>query len=121
MVIAYRLGALSYFLIMRVVKTKYATLFNIAAQEFVAPELIQDRCTGEQLAAELKLRLDDAALREQQVRRQFDALDKMGRGLPDPAEKAADAVLGLLTSRRDGMAATDRAGVEGVSPRPPVA
>ncbi len=100
MVIAYRLDALSYFLIMRVVKTKYATLFNIAAQDFVAPELIQDRCTGEALAAELALRLDDRALRETQVRRQFEALDKMGRGLPDPAEKAADAVLKVLAERR---------------------
>ncbi len=69
------------------------TLFNIAAQDFVAPELIQGDCNGEVLAHEVALRLDDAGLRARQVARQSEALVEMGRGGPDPNEAAASAIL----------------------------
>jgi lipid-A-disaccharide synthase len=96
MVVGYRLGPVTYALLKRLIRTKYITLFNIAAQDFVAPELIQDDCSGPKLAREVALRLDDPALRARQVERQYAALDKMGRGGPDPNEAAADAVLAML-------------------------
>jgi lipid-A-disaccharide synthase len=96
MVVAYRLAPLTYTLLKRMIRTPYITLFNIAAQDFVAPELVQDDCTGPKLAAELAARLDDPAFRERQVAAQYAALDKMGRGGPDPSEAAADAILGLI-------------------------
>lgn len=99
MVVGYRVAPATYFLAKRLIRTKWVTLFNIAAQDFVAPELIQDECTGEKLAAEVALRLDDPALRRTQVARQFDALDKMGRGGPDPNEAAASAILKLVEER----------------------
>jgi lipid-A-disaccharide synthase len=99
MVVAYRLGPVTYAILQRLIRTKYVTLFNIAAQAFVAPELIQADCTGPNLAREIGLRLDDAAMRTRQVEAQNAALDKMGRGGPDPSEAAADAVLKLLKSR----------------------
>jgi lipid-A-disaccharide synthase len=96
MVVGYRLGPVTYALLKRLIRTKYITLFNIAAQDFVAPELIQDDCNGPKLAAEIARRLDDPGLRASQVARQYAALDKMGRGGPDPNEAAADAVLAML-------------------------
>ncbi|WP_309089776.1 lipid-A-disaccharide synthase [Phenylobacterium sp.] len=96
MVVGYRLGAVTHAILKRLITTRYVTLFNIAAQDFVAPELIQDDCNGPALAREAALRLDDPALRARQVARQFEALDKMGRGGPDPDDAAADAVLDLL-------------------------
>ena len=80
-------------------RTTWVTLFNIAAQAFVAPELIQRDCTGENLAREVALRLDDKGLRDAQAAAQTAALDKMGRGGPDPSEAAADAVLKILAAR----------------------
>jgi lipid-A-disaccharide synthase len=82
------------------VTTRFITLFNIAADAAVAPELIQDACTGETLAAELALRLDDPDLRARQIAAQDAALEKMGRdpGLV-PAERGADAVLAVLDGR----------------------
>ncbi|NEX92699.1 lipid-A-disaccharide synthase [Caulobacter sp. 17J65-9] len=100
MVISYRLDKLTYALAKRIVKTTWVTLFNIAARDFVAPELIQDEATGPKLAAAVAERLDDPALRETQVARQYAALDQMGRGGPDPSEAAADAVLGVLAERK---------------------
>lgn len=96
MVVGYRLGPVTYALLKRLIRTKYITLFNIAAQDFVAPELIQDDCNGPSLAREVALRLDDPVLRASQVARQYAALDEMGRGGPDPDEAAADAVLAML-------------------------
>jgi lipid-A-disaccharide synthase len=72
------------------------TLFNIAAQDFVAPEMIQDDCNGPALAREVALRLDDPVLRAAQVERQNAALDRMGRGGPDASEAAAEAILAIL-------------------------
>ena len=96
MVIAYRVDAPTYWLARRVVRTKFATLFNIAAQDFVAPEFIQDDCTGEKLATAVAERLDDPLLRARQVAAQSEALDVMGRGGPDSSERAADALLEIL-------------------------
>ncbi|ACG78177.1 lipid-A-disaccharide synthase [Phenylobacterium zucineum HLK1] len=99
MVVGYRLAPLTYAILKRLITTRYVTLFNIAAGEAVAPELLQDDCNGPALAREAALRLDDADLRRRQVERQYAALDKMGRGGPDPNEAAASAVLKVLEGK----------------------
>ncbi|MFC3078017.1 lipid-A-disaccharide synthase [Phenylobacterium terrae] len=100
MVVGYRLGRVTHTILKRLIRTPYITLFNIAAQDFVAPEFVQDDCNGPALAAAIEARLADPALRGRQVERQFEALDRMGRGGPDPSEAAAEAVLKVVESRR---------------------
>jgi len=99
MVVGYRLGPVTHAILQRLIRTKYITLFNIAAQDFVAPELVQDDCTGLNLAREVARRLDDKTLRTQQIQAQYSALDLMGRGGPDPSEAAAQAVLKLVEAK----------------------
>ncbi len=99
MVVGYRLGALTYAILSRMLTAKYITLFNLAADAEVAPELVQNDCTGPKLAAALAARIDDAALRQTQIERQNVALAGMGRGAPDPAELAADTVLRLIRTK----------------------
>lgn len=99
MVVGYRLGPMTYAILKRLIRTRFITLFNVAAQDFIAPEFVQDACNGPALAAAVAARLDDPALRARQVARQNDALLKMGRGGPDPNEAAADAVLALVGRR----------------------
>ncbi len=53
MVIAYRFDGLSYAIMRPFFTGKYATLFNIAADEEIAPELIQNDATPERMAAEV--------------------------------------------------------------------
>ena len=96
MVVGYRLGNLTHAILKHLIRTPYITLFNIAAKDFVAPELVQDDCNGPALAREVAKRLDDPELRRSQVEAQAAALLKMGRGGPDPSEAAADAVLKVL-------------------------
>jgi len=100
MVIGYKLPAVTAYIVRRIIRTPFITLFNIAADDFVAPELVEDACTAENLAEEVARRLDDADLRAHQVAAQYAALDLLGRGGPDPSEAAADAVLKLLAERR---------------------
>jgi lipid-A-disaccharide synthase len=97
MVVAYKVSALTALLIRMVIKTRFVTLFNIAADRAIAPELIQDGCTGPNLAKALAARLDDEAVRLRQIEEQTAALALMGpRDGPDPSERAADAVVGLM-------------------------
>jgi len=100
MVVAYRFGNLTHFILKQVITTRYAVLFNMAVDQFVAPELIQEDCTGARLAQEVSLRLDDATLRSLQVAAQFEALNKMGRGGPDPSEAAANVIVKMLEDLR---------------------
>jgi len=99
MVVGYRIGAITYALLKPMIRTPYASLINIAAGAEIAPEFIQGRCAGPILAAAVGQRLDDPALCARQVAAQNAALEVMGRGLRDPSETAADAVLNLLRSR----------------------
>jgi lipid-A-disaccharide synthase len=100
MVVAYRVGNLSAVLIRALIKTPYATLLNIAAGRPVVPELIQQACTGPALARQIAVWLDDPRLRAEQIAAQNVALELMGpRDGPDPSERAAEAVVGLLQSR----------------------
>ncbi len=104
-VVGYRLGRLSYAILKPLMTAKYATLFNIAADADVAPEFLQYDCTGPRLAAAVAARLDDPALRADQVARQDAALLAMGRGGPDPAELSADTILRLLSERGGALSA----------------
>lgn len=99
MVVGYKTGAITYAILKRLMKPRWVTLFNIAAGKAVAPELLQDACEGEGLAAEVGRLLDDPGLRARQAAEQSAALDKMGRGMPDPSEAAADALLSFLRAR----------------------
>ena len=99
MVVGYKTGAVTYAILKRLMKPRWVTLFNIAADREIAPELLQEACEGEALAREVGKRLDDPALRDRQAAEQYAALDKMGRGMPDPSEAAADALVDFLQAR----------------------
>ena len=103
MVVGYVTGKITYALVKSMFKPRWITLFNIAADAAVAPELLQDACTGQALAAEVARRLDEPALREAQIVAQNAALEKLGRGMPDPSEAAASALLDFLRARGEAV------------------
>lgn len=96
MVIAYKVEPLTYWVYKRISTLKHVTMFSIMVDKRIAPEFIQDECTPDNLLKAVEDRLDDKALRDCQVKEQFEALDVMGRGQRPPAEKAAAAVLEFL-------------------------
>ena len=90
------MGGLTYQILKRIIRTRWVTLINVAADKAIAPELLQDECTGENLAKEVARRLDDPALRAAQVEEQVAALELLGRGMPDPSARAAKVVAEAL-------------------------
>ena len=105
MVIAYKIDGLSYALMKRLVTAKHVTLFNVAADQRIAPEFIQHEATPERLAEAVTALLDDPAKARNQTARQAAALDLMGRGGADPSGLAADTVLRVVDEARRGLAA----------------
>lgn len=99
MVVAYKIGAATYAILKLIFKSPWVTMFNIAAKAFVAPEFLQAECTPDNLARAIAERLDDPALRASQIAAQNAALEQMGKGGPDPSEKAADTLIALLAER----------------------
>ena len=99
MVVAYRTGELGYRVMRLLLRLRFLTLFNIAANEAIAPEFIQHDCTGPKLAKAIAERLDDPALRARQIAAQTAILEKMGRDGPNPADLAADEVVRVLKAR----------------------
>lgn len=102
MVIAYRFAPLSYALMRPFFTGKYATLFNHAADEEIAKELIQADATPERIASEVRRLLADPDARREQANRQTAALDLMGRDASDPSQLAADAVLRVIAQKNAG-------------------
>ncbi len=102
MVIAYKVDGLSYALMKRMVTAKHVTLFNVAADERIAPEFIQGEATPERLAQAVGRLLSDREAAADQAHRQTEALDLMGRGGPDPSVLAADAVLRVIVEKAGG-------------------
>jgi lipid-A-disaccharide synthase len=99
MVVGYRVAEVTYWVARLLIRTPYITLLNIAAGEAVAPEFIQRGCNGPALARALAQRLDNPELRSRQIAAQDAALEKMGRGQPDPSERAAEVILEMLRER----------------------
>ncbi|MFZ2314555.1 MAG: lipid-A-disaccharide synthase [Gammaproteobacteria bacterium] len=93
MVIAYRMSRFTYQLAKRLVKTPYAGLPNLLANELLVPELIQEAATPEAIAAHLKDYLEHPQ-KVSELKQRFIELHKI---LKMPSGKmAADAILVLL-------------------------
>jgi lipid-A-disaccharide synthase len=93
MVVAYRLGALTYALVRPFVRVKYITLANILLDRPAIPELIQRACTGVVLAQAMLPLLLDPAARNSQKRDLAEAMEGLGLGGEPPSLRAARALL----------------------------
>ncbi|MBM3468292.1 MAG: lipid-A-disaccharide synthase [Alphaproteobacteria bacterium] len=77
MVIAYKLHPLTYFLIRRMIKIKYASLVNILMGQEVVSELIQDKCIAPALCAAVESLLTDKAKEKQMRQRMNEVIKKL--------------------------------------------
>jgi len=92
MVSFYRVNPLSWLAGRRMVKVPYLTMVNLVAGRSIVPELMQDRMSGERLAAEAVRLLENVEARN----RMKEDLAEVSRVLAtgrDPIEAAADCVL----------------------------
>jgi lipid-A-disaccharide synthase len=102
MVVAYRMAALSWFVLSRMLKSEYVALPNVLADEALVPELLQDAATPGAIVSALTPLLDAGAGTAAGCQLQgFDAIHQ--RLQQDFSAQAADALMHLVTSReREG-------------------
>ncbi|HEY2446322.1 MAG TPA: lipid-A-disaccharide synthase [Rhizomicrobium sp.] len=100
MVVAYRLGALTYALVRPFVRVHFIALANILLDRPAVPELIQGRCTGAALARAALPLLRDEAARESQRRDLAEAMARLGVGGERPSLRAARALLEFVRKNR---------------------
>jgi len=101
MVVAYRFGWLTYALGKPFVSVKFATLVNIILDREAAPEFIQSRCTGANLAEALEPLLSDTPARARQIEELDEATAQLGVGGEPPSLRAARALLDFVRSARE--------------------
>jgi len=94
MVIAYRMGALSWQIMRRKRLQPWVGLPNILSGEFVVPELLQDDATPQALAREVLAWLDAPAVKIAQLERRFTALHR--ELLRDTPKLAAHAIAQVI-------------------------
>lgn len=98
MVVVYKLSPLTYRLGRRFVHVDTFAMVNLIAGRRIVPELIQDACTPENVAAEVLSFLTDAHRADQTRAALAEVRARLGR--PGASGRAADAVLAVAASRR---------------------
>ncbi len=93
LICCYKMSKLTYQILKRIIKIKYANLINILAGKEIIPELIQDGCTRENIFKQLDKYLSDKKYCENQVAAQNKYLEKFKSTSSTPAKLAADALL----------------------------
>ena len=97
MVLGYRLGAISGFIMLNfLLKSRYICLLNIALDTMAVPEFLQDDLTPQAIADAASKLLFDPKHAQLQRDQQASALEKMGRNDAPAPVRAAQALLKLL-------------------------
>ena len=100
MVVAYRVSAFSYAIFKRLLTIGRFALPNLLAGKDVVPELIQDDCTADKLAAAVRRQLNATPDEKATLLREFTTIHEQLRG--DAGARAAEAVLAMLRERGIG-------------------
>jgi lipid-A-disaccharide synthase len=94
-VIAYRVNPLTAWLARRLIRVPYANLVNIILEREVVPEFIQGDCRPQLLAPAIERLLDGVGAAQTEA--SAEALRLIGYGGPSPSERAARAVLDVVS------------------------
>jgi lipid-A-disaccharide synthase len=100
-VMVYRVSPLTYALGKPRVKVAHYAMVNLIAGEEVVPELVQHEFTAENIVAELGKIIPDGAPRTQMIQQLGTVKAKLKKSTDNKhaSEKAADVILGMLSSQ----------------------
>lgn len=95
-VIAYKANPLTFAIVRRVIKVRFASLVNIMHNAMIVPEYLQEHCTPDKLTAVMDLLLTDEAARQRQIKGLGDVAGWLGLGEFIPSQRAAETVLRVV-------------------------
>jgi lipid-A-disaccharide synthase len=96
MVVTYRVNRLTAMIARRLVKVRFAAMVNLLAGRELVPELIQDDCTAEKLAAAMGKLLSDTGAADAQRAALREVVQSLRPASGLPSAAAAAEVLALL-------------------------
>ncbi|WP_372396674.1 lipid-A-disaccharide synthase [Azospirillum sp. HJ39] len=99
-VIAYRLNPVTVALYRRLIRVKYVNLVNLMLDRMLVPELLQQDCRPDRLAAELGRLLDEPEARRMQIDGVAEVARWLGQGGTPPSERAARTILDVIADHR---------------------
>ena len=96
MVVTYRVNPVTAMMARRMIKVPYVAMVNLLAGREVVPEMLQENCTPEKLAATIGKLLDDPAAADKQRMAFAEVLEKLSPPVGTPADAAASEIMDLL-------------------------
>ena len=97
-VVSYRLNGLTYFAAKRLYKPDFISIVNIAANDALMPEFVQDDVTGENLSNAVSAYLNDSELRKKTSEKLLaQTVSMKGKG-GSASERAALTVLDIISA-----------------------
>ena len=84
-VVAYRVNAVTAFIIRRLIKVDFVNILNIMADRELVPECLQEKCTADRLHHELKQLLDNGGERQIRELESFLGILRIGDAAPSVA------------------------------------
>jgi len=96
MVVAYKVGGLTYFLSKFLMTVKYMTLINILLEREAVPEYLQSRATPHALADAVAHLFADSGVRAAQVAAMSEFGRRLGEGDEAPSQRAARVLLEFI-------------------------
>lgn len=96
MIVTYRTGRLTHAVGRRLVRVSHLGLVNILLGRSAVPELLQEDCRGDRLAAALAGLIDDEDARSRQRHSLREAVALLASGEETPSERAARVILSLI-------------------------
>jgi lipid-A-disaccharide synthase len=96
MVIGYRVGSLTAAIARPFIKVPFITLVNLILEREAIPEFVQEKCTADNLSAELVRLIANHAARVEQVTASAQAIRALGLGEEVPSLRAARTIWTLL-------------------------
>lgn len=92
-IIAYKVAPLTYVLAKHLVKIKYVNLTNLLLGRSVVPELLQEKCTPDNIVSEILELLKNGQAYEQQIEGFSEVRKYLSCGNQTPSQNAADEIL----------------------------
>lgn len=96
-VVAYKMNPVTVAMARRLFKIPYINLSNLLLERMAVPELVQEDCTPERLVDEVLSLMDEGDRRRQQIDDLDEAMRRLGQGGASPSQRAAQAVLEMVT------------------------